>query len=83
MDMPVLADQQDPYLHQPYADTGCSLDNLAGATDDRDGWRERERERERERKIYAVSVTKRFFYSYINHIYMRIRLWCRSYCCRK
>ena len=30
------------YLHQLYADTGYSLENLPGAMDDWDGWRERE-----------------------------------------
>ena len=34
------------YLHQLYSDTGCSLYNLPGALEYRDGWRERERERE-------------------------------------
>ena len=28
------------YLHQLCADTGCSLEDLLGAVDDRDGWRE-------------------------------------------
>ena len=46
MDMPVQADQQ-----------GCNLENLPGAMDDRDRWKERERERERVRKIRAVSTT--------------------------
>ena len=30
------------YLHQICADTGCSLEDLPGAMDDRDGWRVRE-----------------------------------------
>ena len=30
------------YLHQFCADTGCSLENLPGAMDDRSGWGERE-----------------------------------------
>ena len=34
------------YLQQPYTDTGCSLEDLLEAMDDRDGWWERERERE-------------------------------------
>ena len=38
------------YLHQLCADTGCSLEDLPGAMDERDGWREREAERERERE---------------------------------
>ncbi len=33
------------YLHQLCADTGCSLEDLPGAMDDRDRWRERERKR--------------------------------------
>ena len=39
------------YLHQICANTGCSLEDLAGAMNDRDGWGERERERERGLKI--------------------------------
>ena len=39
------------YIHQLYADTGCSLEDLPGAMDDRDGWQERVRE------ILAGSVT--------------------------
>ena len=34
------------YLHQLCADTECSLEDLLGAMDDKDRWRERERERE-------------------------------------
>ena len=34
------------YIRQLCADTGCSLEDLPGAMDDRDGLRERERERE-------------------------------------
>ena len=36
----------------------CSLEDLLGAKDDRNGWRERERERERVREIHAVGVMK-------------------------
>ena len=36
------------YIQQLCADTGCNLEDLLGAIDDRDWWRERERERERE-----------------------------------
>ena len=36
------------YLHQLCADTGCSLEDLPVAMDNRGEWRERERERERE-----------------------------------
>ena len=32
------------YIQQLCGDTGCSLENLPGAMDDRDGWRERVRE---------------------------------------
>ena len=32
------------YLHQFYTDTRCSLEDLLGAMDNRDGWRERVRE---------------------------------------
>ena len=32
------------YLHQFCAETECSLEDLQGTIDDRDGWRERERE---------------------------------------
>ena len=39
------------YIQQLCADTGCSLEDLSEAMDDRDGWRERVRD------IYADSVT--------------------------
>ena len=32
------------YIQQLCADTGCSLEDLAGAMDNREGWRERVRE---------------------------------------
>ena len=32
-----------PYLHQLCADTGCSLEDLSGEMDDRDGWKESEK----------------------------------------
>ena len=38
MDMPVLVDQQE--LEQVCLNTACSLEDLQGAIDDRDGWRE-------------------------------------------
>ena len=38
--------KKNVYLTQLCADTGTSFENLPGAMDDRDGWRERERERE-------------------------------------
>ena len=38
-------------IHHLSADTGCSLEDLPGAMDGRDGWRTREREREREREL--------------------------------
>ena len=41
IDSPVLADQQKIYIHQLCADTGCSLEDLLGVIDDRDGWQER------------------------------------------
>ena len=44
------------YLHQLCAHTGCGLENLPGAMDDRDGWWERERERVRE--VHASSITR-------------------------
>ena len=40
------------YIQQLYADTGCSLEDLSGTMDDRDGWRERARE------IRASTVTR-------------------------
>ena len=30
------------YLHQLCTNTGCNLEDLQGAVDDRDGWHERE-----------------------------------------
>ena len=49
------------YLQQLCTDTGCSLEDLPEAIDNRDGWRACERERERERKrvreICASSTT--------------------------
>ena len=38
-------------LHQLCAGTGCSLEDLLGARDNKDGRRERERERERESEV--------------------------------
>ena len=32
------------HIHQLGTDTRCNLENLPGAIDDRDGWRERERD---------------------------------------
>ena len=46
MDVPVFANQQGIC-----ADTGCSLEDLLGAMDIRDGWWERAR------KIHATSTT--------------------------
>ena len=43
MDIPVLTDQQKPYIHQLWADTGCSLGDLPRAMLYRDRWWERER----------------------------------------
>ena len=34
--------QASTYLHQLCVDTGCNLEDLLGAMDDRDGWMERE-----------------------------------------
>ena len=45
MDVPVLADQQE-LTYNSSMRTLCSLEDLMGAMDDRDEWRERERERE-------------------------------------
>ena len=53
VDDPVLVDQQKLACRQLCADTGCSLEDLPGAMDHRDGWRERERVR----KIRANGVT--------------------------
>ena len=50
------------YLQQLCTDTGCSLEDLPKAMDDREREREREREKERERErvreIGAISVTR-------------------------
>ena len=48
------------YFHQLNANTGCCLEELLGAMDASDRWRERERERERERvrEIHAASMTR-------------------------
>ena len=40
MDEPVFADLQEFIYHQLCADTGCSLKDLLGANDDRDGEKE-------------------------------------------
>ena len=40
IDVSLLADQQE--LIYISADTGCSLEDLQGTMNDRDGWRERE-----------------------------------------
>ena len=47
MNMPVLADQPEI---QSCGDTGYSLEDLPGAINARDGWRESEIERERDRE---------------------------------
>ena len=39
MDVSVLADQQE-FISISSVRTGCSLEDLLGAMDDRDGWRE-------------------------------------------
>ena len=54
------------YIQQLCADTGCNLENLLGAMDDRDGWGERVRE------TLAGSATL-YIYIYI-YIYCKI-LW--------
>ena len=38
------------YLHKICVDMGCSLEELLGEMDDREGWKERERERESQEK---------------------------------
>ena len=41
MDVPVFADQEKLmyiYIYQVCVDTGCSLEDLLGAMDDRDRW---------------------------------------------
>ena len=55
------------YIQQLCADTGYYLENLPGAMDDRDGWRERARE------ICASSATWWWWYIYI-YIYIYIYL---------
>ena len=37
-------DQLEPICNKLSADTECSLEDLPGVTDDRDGWQERVRE---------------------------------------
>ena len=51
----VLADQQEN-SHQLCVDAGCSLEDLLGAVDNWDGWREREIEIERERGESAAAA---------------------------
>ena len=54
----MLTNQPELIYNSSVRDTGCGLEDLRGAMDDRDQWRERERERERERvwEIRTVSV---------------------------
>ena len=40
MDGPVVGRPTRTYLHQLCEYSGCSLEELPGATDDRNGWRE-------------------------------------------
>ena len=47
------------YLQQLRTDTGCSLEDLSEAIEDRDKWREREREKERERERERERESKR------------------------
>ena len=49
IDVQVLVDQQE-LICQLCADTGCSLEDLPGVIDDRDGWKERKKERKKERE---------------------------------
>ena len=49
MDMPVLTDKQRfTYIRSVQAGTGCSLEDLPGVTDDRNGWI---------RELHAVNMT--------------------------
>ena len=48
------------YIQQLCADTGCSLENLPGAMDDRDGWCEVVKE------IHACSVTRWWWWWFLN-----------------
>ena len=65
---------------QLFTNTRCSLDDLLGTMDDRDGWegREREREREKERKKERkkekerVRETRTFSLIYNDYIYIYI-----------
>ena len=51
------------YIQQLCADIGCSLEDLPGAMDDREGWRERVRE------IYAGGTTSWWWYCLMHN-------WC-------
>ena len=54
-------------IHQLCADTGCSLEGLTGAMDDREGWWERERERESmEKRCYQNDLMMMSVYIFLN-----------------
>ena len=38
------------FIHKVCADIGCSLEDLPGAMNDRDGWSERQKQRQRDRE---------------------------------
>ena len=55
MDVQFLGRPENIYINQVCADTGCRLENLPGAVDDRDERhaRTRERERESQRSLFS------------------------------
>ena len=63
------------YLHHLCVDTGCSIEELPGAVDDKDE-REGERERESQRDLMAITyVSISGYYHYRINVYVNISLY--------
>ena len=54
------------YINQVCTNISCSLEDLLGAMDDRDGWRERFRKTTLKKRRYCLKV-----FNYKNQIYER------------
>ena len=62
------------HLHQLYLDTGCNLEDLPGAMDERDGCQKRERERESGGELERVRSMDEptFSYGHDGHLHMDV-----------
>ena len=62
-------DQLEVYIQQLCANTGCSLEDLSGAMDDKDGWQERVRE------IHAGSATWWWYQTFLSNKIVCTVVW--------